>query len=821
VDIASILDLDLFALADRVLDTYPDPVPFDDFGPYRILESIGKGGMGEVFLAQDEASGRRVAVKFLRDYWAEPDLRSRFSREVKTHARLEHPFIARLYEAGIHPCGTPYFAMEYVEGKPLDEYCRTRQCSFEERTRLFRSICEAVQYAHGRAVIHLDLKPSNILVKEDGTPKLLDFGIARHLERFDEPVKQTQTFVRFTPAYAAPEQIRREAVGTHTDVYTLGVVLYELIAQKAPYDFTECTPAEAEAMIARTQEEEKPSAAASRIAIKKSARKDLDILCLTAMKKDAARRYGSVLELMQDIDRYLGNEPLKARPDTLGYRASKFIHRNGRALFVSAAMLLLAVGLTGFYTVRLANARDAALTQTARAMRIQRFMLSMFAGVEDSAPSEDLRVTTILERGVQQMRMLKTEPVDQAALYQTLASIYQQLGQLDRADSLFQAGLKISRSNSGPDSQEVADSLVGLGMLRIDQAKFADAERLIREALAIYKRKLPAGNPAAARALTALGSVLEHRGDYAGAVQILQQAVQLQSRPPVETADLVESLTYLSNSQHLLGQNAAAYPMARRVLDLDRQSYGERHPRIAEDLSNVGQILEDLGKYAKAEQDERRALDIVRAWYGKDHIETALLSEALAKTLVQEHKYAEAEALLRPALSIQERHLGKNHPFVALALNFLGVIALKRGNLDDAESDFRRMKQIYESLYGENNSHTAAALSRFGELCLARKQYLQAERFFRQSVQGFTKTLSAGNVKTAIARIELGGVLVHEQRYREAEEELLAGYRIVTNENTFSPETAMDARRNLVAVYEALHMPDKVAGLRAQFSVSH
>ena len=247
MDDSSILDCDLFALTGRVLDVYPEATPFDAFGPYRLLEPIGRGGAGEVFLAEDQNSGRRVAIKFLRNVWFDPDRHRLFSREIQMLARLEHPSIARLYEIGVHPNGAPYFAMEYVEGLALDRYVQERGCSLKEKLSLFRSICDAVQYAHGRAVVHLDLKPSNILVKEDCTPKLLDFGIAKHLEDPGEPVNQTE--LRCTPAFAAPEQIRREPVGTYTDVYSLGVILYQLLTGRHPYLTADSPAPELETMV--------------------------------------------------------------------------------------------------------------------------------------------------------------------------------------------------------------------------------------------------------------------------------------------------------------------------------------------------------------------------------------------------------------------------------------------------------------------------------------------------------------------------------------------------------------------------------------------
>jgi len=510
---------------------------------------------------------------------------------------------------------------------------------------------------------------------------LLDFGIARHLENLNEPVDQTQ--LRFTPAYAAPEQIRREPVGTYTDVYSLGVVLYELLAGKHPYASEGGTSGEIEAKVIGEREPDKPSHSAKRVKAGKSAWNDLDVLCLRAMKKDIAGRYRSVVELSQDIDRFLQSEPLKARPDKLAYRAGKFLRRNLRAVLASAAVLALIAGLILFYTVRLTSARNAALVQAARTQRIQRFTMSLFGGDANAAPSGDSRVIDIVDMGAKQAQLLKNEPTVQAELYQTLGGIYHSLGKLDRADSLLRSGLERRRSVLGSDNPDVADSLESLGLLRIDQARFVEAEQLMREAVAIDKRHLSSNDPKLGNALTSLGSSLEHRGAYVEAIKVLDEAVRILSMPGAEKADLEESLTYLGNTHHFLGHDAVAESLGRRVLTLDRQIYGERHPSVAEDFLNLGQIQEQIGLYAEAERNQRLGLDIEQAWYGKDHVEAALLSGGVAGTLICEHKYDEPAHLLQPALKTQERDLGKEHPFVALALNDLGYIALKRGNLNE------------------------------------------------------------------------------------------------------------------------------------------
>src|SRR5215469_12311358 len=308
-----LLDQNLAETAHKTFSA-PDPLACKEFGPYQIIRLLGEGGMGVVYLAERTDLHSQVAIKVLRDAWLSPARRERFAGEQRTLAQLNHPSIARLYDAAALPDGTPYFVMEYIEGVPLTEYCRKKKCSIDQRLQLFRSVCEAVQHAHGHAVIHRDLKPSNILVKEDGSVHLLDFGIAKELESLDLQVDQTMTGLRLmTPAYAAPEQIRGERIGIRTDVYSLGVILYELLTNELPFDLSNLTPAEATSIIA-DHDPGKPSTAVRRNGpqldsnaseLTQTAWADLDVLCLTAMHKDPQRRYASVEALIRDVDHYL------------------------------------------------------------------------------------------------------------------------------------------------------------------------------------------------------------------------------------------------------------------------------------------------------------------------------------------------------------------------------------------------------------------------------------------------------------------------------------------------------------------------------------
>ena len=380
---ASLLDRDVSQVAHQILAESGDSVPFKKFGPYRIKKRLGEGGMGVVYLAEREDLGSLVAIKILRDAWLSPSRRERFISEQRTLAQLNHPFIARLYDANTSPDGTPFFVMEYVEGVPLTEYCRQHHSSVPECLHLFRAIGEAVLYAHHRGVIHRDLKPSNILVRDDGTLSLLDFGIAKHVESFGESVEQTATGLRLmTPAYASLEQIRGERVGIHTDVYSLGVILYELLCGRLPFNLSGCTPAQAEKILAE-KEAEKPSSVIERMSPPKERHKsaavsrktfsaELDALCLTAMHKDPALRYRSVDALLRDVDHYLKGEPLEARPATVFYRVGRFFSRNQRSVAAIFMALLVATmaALAVVYVIHgrlasqsaLANSRIASIT---------------------------------------------------------------------------------------------------------------------------------------------------------------------------------------------------------------------------------------------------------------------------------------------------------------------------------------------------------------------------------------------------------------------------------------------------------------------------
>ncbi|MGE3166129.1 MAG: tetratricopeptide repeat protein [Planctomycetota bacterium] len=826
----TLLDQGVAHLADSVLartGTLPAGVP-SVLGPYRLLRVLGEGGMGVVYLAERADLGSRAAIKILRDGWLSPARRERFAAEQRTLARLNHPSIAQLHDAESTPDGTSWFVMEYVEGQPLTEYCRRHETSLEGRLELVRSVGEAVQYAHAQAVIHRDLKPSNILVTADGTVKLLDFGIAKHLEGVDATVDQTRTGLRLmTPAYASPEQLRGEPVGIRTDVYSLGVITYELLTGRVPFDTG--VPEEAAARAAMgPREAERPSVVARRATQPVGLRRrdgvvpgrlswaDLDVLCATAMHWDPERRYPTVDALTRDIDHFLRGEPLEARPDSVRYRLGKFVRRNRKAVLASVLALAVAAYASVFYAARLAAARDEALAESARTQRIQHFLWSLFEGGDEAGPAEELRVTALLERGIGEARSLDQEPVVQAELYRTLGTIHQKLGQFERANQLLDLALARQQELLGSRHLETMTTRVALGLLRLDQARLEEAEGLVREALDWATQVVGREHPMTVGALGALGRVLEARGQYDDAIRVNSEVVAVYERQDRTSPEYASALGQLADAHYYAGHYEAADELNHEVLTCARRIYGDVHPRVADVLINLGASQADRGRYLEAENFYRLALARLESFYGADHFRSASAMTMLGRVLVYQRKFDEGQALLERSSSIQERVHGPVHPRVASALNDLGSAALQEDRLDDAAAYFQRTLEIYQSVYGEEHSLVATATSNLASVLTSQQDFARAEELFRRAVGIFGRTLAPGHLSTGIARIKLGRSLLGLGRYAEAAEETLAGYEIVKAQASPGVSWLRAARNDLVAAYEALGESERAAAFRAE-----
>jgi serine/threonine-protein kinase len=788
-----------------------DARPIGAFGPYRIVRLLGEGGMGLVYLVARDDLGTEAALKILRDAWLSPARRERFRREQRTLARLVHPGIAQLHDAGTLDDGTPWFVMEYVEGEHLTDHAERLQLSITARLTLLREACEAVRFAHAQAVIHRDLKPSNILVATDGRVALLDFGIAKQLDDTDDPLHTQTGAGLLTPAYAAPEQLAEGVVSAQTDVHALGVILFELLAGRRPFDGPDA------AARRLTEPPIRPSLAAARFGRRTGSNatwRDLDILTLTAIQRDPALRYGTVEAFARDIDHFLAGEPLEAHPARWRYRTEKLLRRRWREITAATVLILGAIGVVTYYTLRLADARDAAQLEARRAERIQRFTMGLFSGGgDDAGPAESLSVRALLDRGEQEAAVLDRDPEGQAELYATLGTIQQHLGDYPRADSLLTRALARQHALHGAEHRDVATGLVALGLLRVDQAELAPAESLVRAGLAMARRTMPATDPAIVDAMAALGAVLQERGEYPAA-RALQESV-LVARRTADPLLRATAMVHLAATHFYAGDYALADSMHRQALPLLLATRGPRHPAVAEIHTNLGASAFQRGDYALSEQEQRQALEIIRAWYGNDNPTTASAITQVGRAVSRLERPDEARALLTEALEIQVRTAGPDHPRVASALNELASIELAAKQFDQAEASYQRVRAIYQRVHGPDDWRTGIAISNLGAVANAREDYRGAEALFREAKRIFSGSQGATHVNTAIARLKLGRSLLRQKRYQEALDETKAGFDILVTQAEPSVSYLKAARTDMAAEYEALGRKGEADRVRA------
>lgn len=717
-----------------------DGLAGETLGPYRLERPIAYGGMGVVYLAAraDEAYRKQVAVKVVRsDLFLDAPLRReelkrRFRTERQTLASLDHPNIARLLDGGTTDDGTPYLVMDYIEGKPIDEYCDARRLSTVERLQLFRAVCAGVHYAHQHLVIHRDLKPSNILVTSDGTPRLLDFGIAKLLEP-DSGLSsdRTRTAVQpMTPEYASPEHMRGERITTASDVYSLGVVLYGLLTGHRPWAVSD-VPRHEVARVICEQQPDNPSTAVMRVEerptrdgsgwvsltpqsvsltreghpdqLRRRLAGDVDMIVLKTLRKEPDRRYASVEQLSEDIRRHLDGLPVIARPDTLFYRASKFTRRHALGVAVTAMMVLTLAGATAVAVwsareaqrhqreaeANLARALGAERKATAEAETAQQvadylvkvFEVSdpFFSSIPGEGPGTEITAGEILKQGTLRIEAdLRDQPEIQARLFYALGKVYANLGAYDEAQRHLERSLRMCGEAFGDEHLDVAATLHSLGQLFMKKGDYPRAEPLMRDALAMRRRLLGEEDPKIAASLNGLGTLFTHVGDYARAEDYYEQALE----------------------------------MYRTVL-------GPDHLYVAMSLANRATILHSQGKYDAAEPVYREALELLRAAHGDEHPDVATIMANLGVLLQTRDEFEEAETLLRKALNLRLRLFGEEHETVAQNLHNLGHVVSGRGDLDNARELYEQALVMRRKLLG--GDHPGVAESQ-GQVLLAARR---------------------------------------------------------------------------------------------------
>ena len=586
-------------------------------GPYTVLRRLGRGGMGDVFLAQQERPfKRRVALKVIRQGMDTEEVLLRFKMERQILASLNHPNIARLLDGGVTEEDLPYFAMEYVDGLSITEYCDKNRLTIEERLRLFQTVCSAVQYAHQNLVLHRDLKPSNILVNEKDNVKLLDFGIAKMLNPSMSPMAMpvTRTELRvMTPEYASPEQVRGETLTTTSDIYALGVILYELLTGHRPYRIEKKSSLEMAEIVCNT-DVERPSTRVSKSEtitfndghtqtltpedvssmrsvtverLRRRLRGDLDNIVLMALRKEPSRRYASVEQLSQDITRYLEGRPVEARPATVGYRVRKFVIRHRAA--VIATTLVLASLLAGLQAalwqadVARTEAREAEIArqQTEDALQqseeVTDFLMGLFSANDPAqALGQEITARQLLERGKANADELAEQPAVQARMKSVIGRVYQSLGQYEEAQPLLEEALQIRKSHFGEVHKDVSSSLDNLARLHREWGNYETAEGLYREAIAVDEQLYASDQPGIAQTKNNLAILLRRMGRRDEAEVLYRDALAVFRAHYGDNEDVAQTLNNLAVLVHDTDHEAAD-SLYRQALDLQIRLHGEVH----------------------------------------------------------------------------------------------------------------------------------------------------------------------------------------------------------------------------------------------------
>jgi eukaryotic-like serine/threonine-protein kinase len=739
--------------AGELLGLVPEVEPGERLGPYRLLRRLGAGGMGTVYLArrEDEHYQQDVALKILRSGLQGTEAVHRFLSERQILARLEHPNIARLYDGGSTPDGRPYLVMELVEGLPVDEYCDRHQLPVDQRLDLFRRICSAVQYAHQNLLVHRDLKPGNILVTEAGEPKLLDFGIAKRLEPGSATKPDlTRTGSRLmTPSYASPEQVRGEAITTASDVYSLGVVLYGLLAGRTPYRVENGLAHEIEGAICE-QEPERPSAAlfrpgpppAEEIARARAARPqalrrrlqgDLDNIALMALRKEPARRYGSASQLSRDLENHLHSLPVLARADTLSYRTRKFVRRH-RVGVSAAAMVVL---LVAAFIVSLIVQRRRIAEERDKAQYSLGFLLDTLREADPyHSKGEHLTADEITTQGARKIsRDLSRHPDVQAALMDTIGEIERGLGRYDRAEPLLERAVELRRVHFGPSSLEVAESLEHLGSLKSDRSRYGESEALLRRALAIRRQRQGDRNADVARALNNLGEVLVSKGEAAEAEKLHREAMGISMRLEGAVGPTVgESLIDLSKAKLAQGSYAAAERIARQGLLVEKAALSPRDPHLYKVQTSVGEVLIEAGKFKEAELLLRSSLTAQRQVLGKEHPDVTLTLANLAQALHQQGRWGESETINREALAFVRQQFGPSHWLVDSILSNLAADIDAQGRQAEAIPFYEEALEIRRRSFGPESGPVAQDLLLLAGAYRSLHQYGEGLRYAQQSL---------------------------------------------------------------------------------------
>ena len=796
----------------------------DRVGNYRILGEIGSGGMGTVFRASrdDGEYQQEVAIKVVSDRRMTSDeIVRRFKTEREILATLDHPYIARLLDGGTTESGIPYVVMEAIDGDPITTYCDRKKLSTSERLQLFTRVCEAVQAAHRNLVIHRDLKPSNILVTSDGTPKLLDFGIAKLIapEAMTFTVAETSADMRLmTPDYASPEQILGEPVTTSTDVYSLGVLLYQLLAGVLPFPVAESQgqlyqraidgkePAPPSTSLTRNLDDTDPQTTAEARGIDPPALKrllsgDLDHITLMALRGDPQQRYAAVDLLRQDIQNHLEGLPVLARPATVRYQLSKFVVRHKEAVAIASVLILALIGSTVFYTQRMATERRIAEREAETARQVSDFMRSMFE-VSDPTTSDGAEITArqLLDEGALRLNdELRDQPLVKAEMLNVIGDVYRALGLYETSEEQLLVALDTAREELGNvDHSLIANILNDLGLVHVEVNEMDEGERLVREALKMRRRLFGEKHVDVAYSLDNLGGIESDRGNYEESERYRQQALQLfrELREPDDykiaytinnlgttvsnqgryeeaialydevlahfdkyggsRREIARALSNRSVTLKLADRTEEAIASQERAFQMRIEAMGEEHEDTTASMQSLGSLMRDVGRYEEAGELLSRAIEIRRRRMGPDH---NLLGAPLTNyaTLLRDHEqYEESLEVFDEAIRVHRVAMGERHPNTAHPLVGKAIVLARMGNEEAAAPYFEEALSIRMEALGDEHPYTLDTLSMLGRNQFRRGQEDRGLEKMELAVETLETTLGSDSRYYKLANDRLG-----------------------------------------------------------------
>ncbi len=807
----------------------------DRLGAYEIIALIGEGGMGAVYEGRriDKEFQQRVAIKLIQSTAVNSLTLQRFQTERQILANLNHPNIARLLDGGTTEQGLPYLVMEYVQGIPVIEYCQQNRLNIEHRIKLFLQVCAAVKYAHERLIVHRDIKPANILVTDEGQVKLLDFGIAKIIEGEEPalPASETRSEVRLlTPESATPEQVLGHSITTRTDVYALGNLLYQMLTEQKLFDFEQENRLVLERLICE-QTPQKPSQAiqpdfsllqastsslvrSSQQKLCKTLQGDLDTIILKALQKEPERRYDSVEQLVDDLQRHLKNFPIHARPDSLGYRAAKFFQRNRllasvASLFAVSVILFIIVVL--IQSSALKKQTERALLEADNAQQISDFMINIFESSDPNVNAgEDLSAKQLLDAGKQKIDDLDAKPLLQSRMLLALGRVYQKLGDYEQALQFINRAVELIQNNPQADVILRNDMITNRADLEYELGEYATSEASYRESLALLESQDQPDEDLIINTQLGLVAVLSEQYKNAEALPIQQQVLQRQIEKHGEnSAEAGEAWTFLGHVLRKLSRHAEAEDVLKKAVEAKRAAYGNQHLETAHSLNQLARTLTFTKKFDEAEKAALEGLQIRSNIHQGDHVEVAASLGNLAHIMTAAEKYPRAAQYRLESLNMIKAIFGDEHPYVPGTLGSLASLYRKSGQLELAVQTFQQSIAVFKKLSDQPTIKWASPLCGLGQAYLDLHQPDQALPAIRQCHDIRLQLMPAVSWEIGSSHNQLGQAYFDLKQPEQAERHWLQAYSIYQSTLDVDHEKIRNLKQQLFQFYQSRGETDK------------